>query len=250
MKKADLKKRYNLIDALRGFSLINMIAYHFLYDVFMVYGINPEWTFHPLVIVWERCICTSFILLSGVCLHFSKHAYRRGIIINLCGFLITAVTFFAMPSQAVWFGVLNLIGCSMMICNALRPCLDRINPYLGAGISLLFYAVFYGVPERYIGFFGIKLISVPDLFYRFKYLAFIGFPDSGFRSSDYFPIITWIFIYIIGYFLWRIIKSFNKEDFFRRRIYVLDFLGRHSLIIYLLHQPALIGICYLIFGYI
>lgn len=250
MKKIDLEKRYNLIDALRGFALINMIAFHFLYDIFMVYGVNPWWTSQPLVIVWERFICTSFILISGVSLHFSKHAYRRGIIINLCGFLITAVTFFAMPSQTVWFGVLNLIGCSMMICNALRPLFDRINPYVGAGVSLLLFAVFYGVSERYIGFFGIKLISVPDFFYRFRYLAFLGFPDSGFRSSDYFPIIAWIFVYFLGYFLWRIIKSFNTEDFFWRRIYALDFLGRHSLLIYLLHQPVLIGICFLIFGYI
>ena len=250
MKKADLKKRYNLIDALRGFALINMTAYHFLFDVFMVYGVNTGWAAHPLVIAWERFICISFILISGVSLHFSNHAYRRGIIINLCGFLITAVTFFAMPSQTVWFGVLNLIGCSMIICNALRPFFDRINPYLGAGVSLLLFAVFYGVPERYIGFFNIKLFDLPGFLYQFRYAAFIGFPDSGFRSSDYFPVITWIFVYILGYFLWRIIKQYGKENIFRQRVYFLDFLGRHSLIIYLLHQPVLIGICYLIFGYI
>lgn len=155
-----------------------------------------------------------------------------------------------MPKQAVWFGVLNLIGCSMMITAALRRFFDRLNPFLGAGLSLLCFAVFYGVPERYIGFFNLKLFDLPDFFYQFKYVAFIGFPDSGFRSSDYFPIITWIFVYILGYFLWGIIKRFDKEEFFRRRVYVLDFLGRHSLIIYMLHQPVLMGICFLIFGYI
>lgn len=250
MKKINLEKRYNLIDALRGFSLVNMVLYHFLYDVFMVYGVDANWAFSPWIIAWERFICISFIVISGVSLHFSKHAYRRGIIINLCGFLITVVTAVAMPSQAVWFGVLNLIGCSMMICNALRTYFDRINPYLGAGLSLFFFAIFYGVPERYIGFFNLKLFSLPDFFYQFKYVAFIGFPDSGFRSSDYFPIITWIFVYTLGYFLWRIIKSFKKEDLFKQRLIPLDFLGRHSLIIYLIHQPALIGICFLIFRYI
>ena len=248
MKKIDLKNRYNLIDALRGFMLVNMIVYHFLYDVFMVYGADSKWAFITPVIVWERYICISFIMISGVCLHFSSHPYRRGIIVNLCGLLITVVTYFAIPEQAVWFGVLNLIGCSMMITAALRRFLDKINPYLGAVISILCFAVFYGVPMRYIGFFGIKLFSLPDFFYQFKYVAFIGFPDSGFRSSDYFPIITWIFVYIFGYFLWRIIKLYKKEDFFRRRVYVLDFMGRHSLIIYMLHQPVLMGICWLIFN--
>lgn len=250
MKKTDFNNRYNLIDALRGFSLINMVVFHFLYDIFMVYGVDPKWAFSPLVIAWERYICISFILISGVSLHFSKHAYRRGIIINLCGFLITVVTYFAMPSQAVWFGILNLIGCSMIICNALRKLLDKLDPYLGIGLSFFFFAIFYGVPERYIGFFNLKLFNLPGFLYQFRYLAFIGFPDKGFRSSDYFPIITWIFVYTAGYFLWRIIKRYKKEDVFRQRVYALDFLGRHSLIIYMLHQPVLMGICFLIFGYI
>lgn len=249
MKKVDFEKRYNLIDALRGFALVNMIAFHFCYDIFMIYGLNTKWASAPLVIAWERFICISFILISGVCLHFSNHPYRRGIIINLCGFLITVVTFFAMPEQAVWFGVLNLIGTSMLITAALRGLFDKINPFLGSVLSLLCFAVFYGVPERYIGFFNIKLFDLPDFFYQFKYVAFIGFPDSGFRSSDYFPVITWFFVYILGYFLWRIIKQYGKENIFRQRVYFLDFLGRHSLLIYLLHQPLLMGICFLIFGH-
>lgn len=250
MRKIDLEKRYNLIDAFRGFALVNMVAFHFCYNIFMIYGLNSKWTQIPLVIAWERLICISFIMISGVSLHFSKHPYRRGIIINLCGFLITAVTFFAFPSEVIWFGILNLIGCSMIITAALRGVFDRLDPFLGAGLSLLCFAVFYGVPERYIGFFSLKLFDLPDFFYQFKYVAFIGFPDSGFRSSDYFPIITWIFVYILGYFLWKIIKRFGKEGSFRRRVYALDFLGRHSLIIYMLHQPVLMGICFLIFGYI
>lgn len=248
--KRDLTRRYALIDTLRGFWLLNMIAFHLCYDIFVVYGLDSFWFARPAVVVWERFICVSFILISGVSLHFSQHAYRRGIIINLCGFLITAVTYFAMPQQAVWFGVLNLIGCSMLIGQALRRLLDKLNPYLGAGVSLLLFAVFYGVPERYVGFFNIKLLRVPDFFYQFKYVAFLGFPDEGFRSSDYFPIITWIFMFFIGYFLWHIVKNFHKEEWFRRGFRPLSFVGRHTLIIYMAHQPVLMGICFLIFGYI
>lgn len=242
--------RYHLIDALRGFALINMVLYHFLYDVFVVYSVDIKWFRYGGVIAWERFICVSFILLSGVSLHFSHHPFRRGLIINLCGLLITAVTAVAVPSQAVWFGVLNLIGCSMLICAALRKWLDKIPPFWGMGLSLLLFAVFYGVPERYIGFLHIRLLTVPDFFYQFKYVAFLGFPDEGFRSSDYFPIITWIFIFTLGYFLWRIIINYHREDFFRLRIPVLGFLGRHTLVIYMAHQVVLMGICFLIFGYI
>ena len=245
--KRKLSERYELIDTLRGFWLLSMAVYHFLYDIYVALGIDPKWAQLPAVILWERFICVSFIAISGVSLHFSKHPYRRGIILNLCGLLITAVTFFAVPGQAVWFGVLNLICCSMMICAALRPLLDKLEPVFGTVASVLLFGVFYGVPTRWIGFFDLKLIRLPDFFYQFKYVAFLGFPDSGFRSSDYFPIITWIFVYSAGYFLWGIIEKYQKQELFRRGLRPLSFIGRHSLIFYLAHQPVLYGAAYLIF---
>ena len=116
--KKDFSRRLQMIDTLRGFALLNMVLFHFFYDIFMVYGLDPKWGLHIGTIVWERFICVSFILLSGVSLHFSKHAYRRGLIVNACGLLVTLVTAVAMPGQAVWFGVLNLIGCSMLIATS------------------------------------------------------------------------------------------------------------------------------------
>ena len=245
--KKDLSRRYGLIDTLRGFWLLNMIAFHLCYDIFVIYGYDSIWYAHTGVVIWERFICVSFILLSGISLHFSQHPFRRGIIINLAGFLITAVTFFAMPSQVVWFGVLNLIGTAMIITAALRFLLDRINPYLGAAMSLLTFAVFYGVPHRYIGFFGWKIWTVPAFFYRFKYAAFLGFPSDGFHSSDYFPLIAWICIFVLGYYLWSIVMRWHKEEWFRKGFVPLSFLGRHSLLIYLLPQPVLMGACILVF---
>ena len=245
--KKDFSHRYGLIDTLRGFWLLNMIAFHLCYDIFVIYGYDSMWYAHTGVGIWERCICTGFILLSGISLHFSRHPFRRGIIINLAGFLITAVTFFAMPSQVVWFGVLNLIGTAMLIAAALRRLFDRINPYLGAALSLLLFAVVYGVPHRYIGFFGWKICAVPDFLYQFKYAAFLGFPSEGFYSSDYFPLIPWIFIFFLGYFLWSVVARLHREELFRKGFAPLSFLGRHSLLIYLLHQPVLMGACILVF---
>ena len=248
--KKDLSKRYGLIDTLRGFLLVNMVLFHFCYDVFVVYGVDRFWFRYTGVIVWERFVCVSFILLSGVSLHFSRHAYRRGLIINACGLLITAVTALAMPEQAVWFGVLNLIGCSMLLARLIKPLLDKINPFLGAGASLALFALLYGVPERYLGVFSIKLLEMPGFLYQMRFASLFGFPDEGFRSSDYFPLIPWFFMFLLGYFLWHIVRRYRAEDFFRRGFRPLSFCGRHSLVIYLAHQLVLMGICFLIFGYI
>ena len=131
------KPRYALIDALRGFSLLNMIAYHLCFDIFQIYAVDTGWMFSNAAVAWERFICFSFIIISGVSLNFSKHAIRRGIIVNACGILMTAVTLIAVPNFAIWFGVLSCIGTSMILAQLLRRPLERLNPYFGAAASFL-----------------------------------------------------------------------------------------------------------------
>lgn len=236
------KLRYHLIDSLRGFALINMLVFHLLYDIFMIYSLDSGWFTQPLIVVWERFICISFIVISGISLNFSHSAYKHGIILNLFGFLITAVTTLAIPQQAVQFGILNLLGCSMLILQPLRIYLDKIKPAFGMLLSLLVFAFTYGVPKRYVGFFEFKIFDLPSWLYQFRWLSFWGFKSEDFFSTDYFPIIPWIFMFAAGYFLWRLIKNADTDRYFMHKIPVLDVIGRYSLWIYLVHQPLIIGI--------
>lgn len=187
--KALLKenKRYYLLDSLRGISIVSMVAFHLCYDIFMMYGLNTSWYFYPMTAVWERSICVAFILLSGMCLNFSKNGIKRGIFLNLAGFAVTCVTVIAEPNQAVWFGVLNLLGCSMMIVSVLSDSLKKISPLSGALISLLLYAVSYDLQKGYMGFFGLDIVKLPDFLYSSKYLAFLGFPSPGLCVGRLFP---------------------------------------------------------------
>lgn len=246
--KALLKenKRYYLLDSLRGISIISMIAFHLCYDLFMIYGINTNWYFYPVTAVWERSICVVFILVSGMCLNFSENGIKRGILLNLAGFAVTCVTVIAEPNQAVWFGVLNLIGCSMMIVFILSESLKRIKPLFGSLISLLLYTVLYDVPRGYIGFFGFDIVKLPNFLYSSKYLAFLGFPSSDFFSTDYFPLIPWIFLFTAGFYLWNFIAEKNLTKYFEFKIPVFDKIGKYSLWIYLAHQPIIMGLLMLI----
>lgn len=81
---------------------------------------------------------------------------------SLCGFVVTAVTAIAIPSQVVWFGILNLLGISMLICSALKDLFNAIPTVVGAILSFMLYAVTYGVPTGYIGFLGIPIIELPS----------------------------------------------------------------------------------------
>ncbi len=187
------KERYRLIDALRGLALVNMLVFHFLYDCFMVYGFDTRWALYPGVVVWERYICVSFIVISGISLNFSRHAYRRGLIVNACGLLITLVTALVMPEQIIIFGILNLIGCSMILTQAARKLLDKVNPFVGAAVSFILFAFFYGFSEQYLGFFNLHLLELPDSLYRAN-TGQIILPPSAYTTTISFPPIIFRFL--------------------------------------------------------
>ena len=112
------EKRFALIDALRGLALLNMLAMHFLYDVNVVFGREPGWYLRPGVHLWQQYICWSFILIAGFAFPWGRRKnLRRGLLLNACGLLITAVTLLFLPEEAIWFGILNFLGCAILLIS-------------------------------------------------------------------------------------------------------------------------------------
>lgn len=243
------KTRYALIDGLRGLALVNMVLYHFCFDIFSIYGLQPKWTLHPAAVVWERYICFSFILLAGVSLNFSRRSAKRGLIVSAAGALMTAVTLLVLPDFVIWFGVLTCIGACVLLTQALRPRLEKLNPFVGFGIASALFLLFYSAPVGYLGCFTAGLLPLPQWLYQNHVTAFFGFPPAGFYSSDYFPLLPWLFLFLCGFFLWRSIVRLHGENFFIRPIPFLSRVGKYTLWVYLLHQPVLMGVCFCIFGH-
>ena len=108
------KIRYYFVDGIRGVAIINMVIFHFLYDVYIVYEKSPTWYSLPAIHIWQQAICCTFIFISGFVWVWGKEKnLRRGIIFNLLGLLISIITLVAIPAQIIWFGILNFIG----LCN-------------------------------------------------------------------------------------------------------------------------------------
>lgn len=240
-------RRYSLIDAIRGIAVVNMILFHLCYDVFCAFGVWSDFIYAVPVIIWERLICITFIVISGISLHFTRHGWSRGIIVSLCGIIITAATVLLTPEQSIWFGILSFLGCAMLFTYALRKLLDRMKPAVGMIVFFLLFMLCYGIPEGYIGLFSFPLIQLPEALYQYQWLSVIGFRSGDFYSADYFPFLQWIFLYLFGYQFWRFLENRKLDRYCYRKIPILDFIGRHSLIIYMVHQPLLYGICYLFF---
>ncbi len=242
------KKRYELLDAFRGFTMLSMIGYHFSYDVFILYGLYPQWLSSPFGYAWQQSICISFILLCGLCASFSRNLLKRGILLNVCGLIITIVTLIATPSAAVYFGVLNLLGCSLLLLIPLKKIVTEKN-WLAVGIcSFICFILFRHISGGYIGIGGHVLKLLPRELYQYKILTPLGFPYPGFKSSDYFPVFPWFYLFMTGYcFSFYLKKSVILQRFLSKKIPFLSWLGRHSLFVYMIHQPVLMGICILLF---
>ncbi|MBD3156776.1 DUF1624 domain-containing protein [Candidatus Peregrinibacteria bacterium] len=235
MKKES--KRFWEIDFLRGIAIIMMIIFHLLYNLnyFSYIQVNV------FIGGWEllgKITFTLFLFLVGISLSlsagrrkkehtFSFYVYlKRGLILFSWGMIITIASYFLIPEAYIKFGILHLIGVAVIISYPfLRFRWTAI--IVGAAIIAL----------------GIYLQG-----YRFEtpYFYWLGITPYHFTALDHFPIFPYWGIVLIGLGIGNklyknFVRNFPFFDIEKNHLcHFFTFLGRHSLLIYLLHQPLLI----------
>ena len=213
--------RYALLDELRGLDLVSMMLYHACWDLVLLFDVNMRWYAGTPGRLWQQAICWVFILLSGFCAPFGRHMLRRGVTVFAAGALVTAVTLVFMPGDRVIFGVLTFLGTAMLLTGVLEPLLKKVMPAVGLG--------------------GWKLM-LPQSLYANYFTAFFGFYPDWFYSTDYFGLLPWLFLFWAGYYLHKAVGRRRMEPLRRPVCPALGWMGRHSLLLYLLHQPVIYGV--------
>lgn len=228
----DGHRRYKILDSIRGFTLFNMIFYHMIWDLVYLFGYSLPWYQGRIGDIWQQSICWSFILLSGFCWSLGKRKWKRGLLTLGAGAAITIVTLLFLPEQRILFGILTFMGSSTLLLIPLERVVCRIPPAVGILCSFLVFAFLKHITLGYAGF---------SWLYRNLGSAYLGFPPDDFYSADYFPLLPWFFLYICGYFLYRWIENKGWLPFLEREIQEVffQFLGKHSLLIYMFHQPVI-----------
>lgn len=232
-----MKSRIWELDALRGICILGVIAVHFVYDITALYGL-VSWTPPDFFFFIQQWGGTVFLLISGICATLGSRSVKRGITVFCCGLLCSAVTTgmfllnMAGKSIIIYFGVLHCLG----ICMILWPIFKRMNWQ-----SLLSLAAALTA----IGFVLARMRGT-DL-----WLMPLGLLPPGFVSSDYFPLLPNLGFFLFGAVLGRLVYPggqtlLPKVDANNPILRFLQLCGRHSLWIYLLHQPILNGICWLL----
>ena len=237
------RPHYGLLDTVRGVCILSMVAYHGMYDLVDIFGLPSAWYTGLPGYIWQQSICWTFILLSGMCWQLSRRHVKRGLLLVGCGAAITLITWLVMPSQRILYGVLNLLGLSALLLIPLDKVFRKIPAWAGLVGALLLFALTKNVARGSLGFEGLVLCRLPRWLYATDLLAVVGFPSPSFWSTDYFPLLPWFFLFCAGYFLWSLLdKSPRAKELLRPGLRPLSFLGRHSLVIYLIHQPALMAV--------
>lgn len=224
-----------------------MVLYHAVWDLVNLYGMDWAWYASGFAYFWQQTICWIFILLSGFCWSMGKKKLKRGFLVLGASALVSLVTCVLLPDERIVFGVLTLLGASMLIMIPAERVLRRIPAVAGCIAGFGCFFLFRNVNRGSLGFEALAFARLPDGMYRNLPTAFLGFPARKFFSTDYFSLIPWFFLFVTGYFVFRILKEREKLGIFegKRNCKALSFLGRHSLILYLIHQPF-IYVCLLL----
>lgn len=238
-----MKKRIWELDALRGLCILGMVAVHFIYDLKELYHII-DWEYPSLFAFVKQWGGVLFLLISGISATLGSRSVRRGILVLLCGMVVSAVTYgmyhygFADEGIIIYFGVLQCLGICMLLWATYK--------------NMPWWALLvHGVILVALGLYILQLQSDFSLICREKWLMPLGIRWTGFASSDYFPLLPNLGFFLIGAAIGR--TAYRKKESLLPKVnprnIIIRFLslcGRQSLWIYMLHQPVLNGLCYLI----
>lgn len=233
-----MKKRIWELDAFRGICILGMVFVHFVYDLVELYGII-DWEYPDWFSFMKNWGGVLFLLISGISVTLGSRSIRRGITVFACGLIVSAVTYgmyrfgFTGKGIIIYFGVLQCLGT----CMILWPIFKKLPWWALAVLGIAFTALGFWMDAQS----GVEVY----------YLMPLGLPWSGFASSDYFPLFPNLGYFLLGSVIGRTV--YRKKETLLPKVNengaVLRFLrgcGKHSLWIYLLHQPVLSGISYLL----
>lgn len=233
------RPRLESIDALRGVAIAMMFIYHFCYDLsyfgfadFNFYH-DPRWIYFRIVIV------SSFLLLVGVSLYLAtRHGLNRRAFIKRLAWLIayaaiiSVISYIMFRERLIFFGILHFIAVASVV-------------------GLLFARLYWLNLVSAIAIIVIGL-TVKHPFFDQSAWQWLGMVTTLPRTEDYVQFIPWFGVVLLGMFLGQLLfdrkplKGLVRWQSRHPLSRTLTLGGRHSLHIYMLHQPIFMGMLFVV----
>ena len=232
------KYRIEAIDLMRGLALAAMVVFHFAWDL-EFFGYAPVgMTRETGWVLFARSIASSFLFLVGVSLYLAhaekvrtRSFVKRLAMVGGAAVAITIVTWFATPQGFIFFGILHQITLASVLGLAFLR--------LPSLVTLAVAVAVIAAPS----FLRHSLFDHPALWW-------VGLSSTNPPANDYVPLFPWFGAVLLGIVAARVGTSsglFTRLAAWRPTGWSapLQFAGRHSLAVYLIHQPVLIGAIWL-----
>lgn len=222
--------RLELLDALRGLAVVCMMLFHFCFDLTQFgwtqsnFYTDPFWlNARVLIVSWFVGIAgMSFSLANAANMHWQRF-FRRNAILFANTLFVSAGSYLMFPQSWIFFGILHfMLVASLLGLAFLR--LGYFNALIGAGIVLFSLA------------FNHPLFDTPAL-------QWVGLMTHKPITEDYAPLLPWFGVFLIGMAMgtYLVRNSHALRQSLPRSATPLLWLGKHSLLVYMLHQPLFIG---------
>jgi uncharacterized membrane protein len=242
-------QRIASVDALRGAAICMMIVYHAAFDLNWFHIISADFNHHPFWLGFRDLIVSSFLLLVGVSLVLARRAgisprrfWRRIALVGACALLVTAGSYAAFPKTFITFGILHCIVVSSILG---WPLVRFPRAALLVGIVVIAVGATIGVTLFDPPWFkGVALLDVP-------WLNWVGLMTHRPATEDYVPVLPWFGVVLVGISIgWWLVgrRLHTLRPIPRAAPKWLTWLGRHSLLVYMVHQPIMIGILRVLHG--
>ncbi|MDX1824718.1 MAG: heparan-alpha-glucosaminide N-acetyltransferase [Thiohalomonadales bacterium] len=230
-----VSSRFQLIDIFRGVAIVLMVLYHFCYDLEYFSLASFDFSHDPFWLGLRTLIVSLFLGLVGVSLVLAnenglnpRRYFKRLGMLVLFALAITVTSYFMFPGRTIVFGILHFIAFASV-----------------AGLLFVSWPLTSLVIG--IGLIGLNLVF-EHRFFDQPAMHWIGLMTHRPATEDYVPVIPWFGVVLIGIFLGHYLLRISSLQFIRRyhtnRLpgRGLALAGRHSLLIYMLHQPILFGL--------
>ncbi|MDM9628122.1 DUF1624 domain-containing protein [Rhizobium sp. S152] len=235
--------RIGLLDTVRGAALIAMATYHFSWDLEFMGYLAPGTAETGWLKLYARAIASTFLFIVGISLVLAstpdirwRPFWKRFAMIAAAALLISLATFYFVPGEWIFFGILHAIAVLSLVGLAFTRLPLAITILATVVVTIAWLVDTWIAP-------GVLRSEI----FNPRYLAWIGFAEMPQRSNDYVPVFPWAVPFLVGLTATRIAMLTALPQ----RLAALGTgnsplakIGRHSLLFYLVHQPVLIAIAY------